>query len=276
MHSSRWLTNGYRSCTTPAKRTFEAERLQATKTINEKLQTLPQLGQVLLDASLDDQEVRAAAFAYITPEKLETALGETQQLIRPEHDAYVDYFGRFSPRIRRFSSQFLSTLRFYSCRDEQGLLEALELIRELHAGSRRKLPLTAPTTFIPNTWLSYIREEEGLNRRYYELASLWMLRQSLRSGDIQSTNSRRFRALESYFIPQPDWQSQQVQVLQSLGLPSDAHIRLAEREAELLDLIEQVEDLLNNWTLDKIKGANHLSLVYPTPQKPTERGFYPS
>lgn len=58
-----------------AKRTFEADRLQATKTINEKLQTLHKIGQILLDAEVDDQKVRTTAFEYITPAKLETTLG---------------------------------------------------------------------------------------------------------------------------------------------------------------------------------------------------------
>lgn len=229
-----------------ARRTFEADRLQATKTINEKLQTLHKLGQILLDAGVDDQEVRTTAFEYIPPVKLETALGETKQLIRPEQDAYVDYFGKFYPRIRRFSSHFLTTLQFHSRGNDQGLLSALELVREMHAGTRRKLPSTAPTEFIPDPWRIYVIEANGFNRRYYELAALWILRQQLRSGDIYVTHSRRFSTLESYFIPQEQWQTQRQDTVSLLGTSLDATVRLAEREAELLRLIEQVEALLND------------------------------
>lgn len=95
-----------------AKRTFEADRLQATKTIKEKLQTLHKIGHILLDAEVDDQKVRTTAFEYITPTKLEMALEETKQLIRPENDAYVDYFGKFYPRIRRFKEPFPNNLAF--------------------------------------------------------------------------------------------------------------------------------------------------------------------
>lgn len=228
-----------------AKRTFEADRLQATKTINEKLKTLHQIGQILLDAEVDDQKVRTTAFEYITPAKLETALGETKQLIRPENDAYVDYFGKFYPRIRRFSSHFLSTLQFHSRSKDQGLLQALDLVREIHAGIRRKLPDTAPTEFIPDTWRSYVIDAEGFNRRYYELAALWILRQHLRSGDIYLSHSRRFSTLESYFMSKEEWQKQRQETVSLLGTPIDATVRLTEREAELLRLIEQVEALLN-------------------------------
>ena len=228
-----------------AKRAFEADRLQATKTINEKLQTLHKIGQILLDAAVDDPKVRTIAFEYITPAKLETALGETKQLIRPENDAYVDYFGKFYPRIRRFSSHFLTTLQFHSRSSEQGLLTALDLVREIHAGTRRKLPETAPTEFIPDTWRAYVMEADGFNRRYYELAALWILRQQLRSGDLYVTHSRRFSTLESYFIPKEAWQQQRQETVRLLGTPIDANVRLAEREAELLRLMAQVEGLLH-------------------------------
>lgn len=229
-----------------AKRTFEADRLQATKTINEKLQTLHKLGQILLDSTVDDQTVRTIAFEYISPVQLEVALGETKQLIRPENDAYVDYFGKFYPRIRRFSSHFLSTLRFHSRGGNSGLLQALELVREIHAGIRRKLPDTAPTDFIPDTWRSYVLSPDGFNWRYYELAVLWVLRQQLRSGDIYVTHSRRFSTLESYFIPKEEWQVQQEGTTRLMGTPINDQVRLSQRSAELMRLIEQVELLLND------------------------------
>jgi hypothetical protein len=172
-------------------------------------------------------------------------LGETKQLIRPENDAYVDYFGKFYPRIRRFSSPFLTTLQFHSRSSEQGLLTALDLVREIHAGTRRKLPETAPTEFIPDTWRAYVMAADGFNRRYYELAALWILRQQLRSGALYVTHSRRFSTLESYFIPKEAWQQQRQETVRLLGTPVDANVRLAEREAELLRLMAQVEGLLH-------------------------------
>lgn len=229
-----------------AKRAFEADRLQATKTINEKLKTLHALGQILLDETIDDRTVRTAAFESISPVKLEAALLETKQLIRPADDAYVDYFGKFYPRIRRFSSHFLSTLCFHSRSSDRSLLSALDLIREIHAGIRRKLPSTAPLDFIPDNWRSYVLEIDSLNWRYYELAALWVLRQQLRSGDIYVTHSRRFSTLESYFIPPNEWLSQREGAISLMGTPINAKVRLHEREASLLNLIEQVELLLND------------------------------
>lgn len=64
-----------------AKREFEKDRLKATKNINEKLKTLRDLGQVLLDSDVDDQIVRPSAFEKISPEQLQIILGETSRWI---------------------------------------------------------------------------------------------------------------------------------------------------------------------------------------------------
>lgn len=75
-----------------AKREFKEDRLKATKSINKKLITLHDIGKILLDPDVEDTTVRSKAFEQISPEDLQIALGETENLIRPEQDGYVDYF----------------------------------------------------------------------------------------------------------------------------------------------------------------------------------------
>ena len=164
---------------------------------NEKLKTLQDIGQILLDGEIEDNSVRVKTFEYITPDDLKASLKETKQLIRPENDAYVDYFGKSYNRVRRFSSKFLATLKFQVRGNDSGLLTALNLVHEIHLGRRRKLPDDAPTEFVPEPWQPYVLEGQKLNRRYYELAALWLLRQQLRSGDIYLAQSRRFSEHQS-------------------------------------------------------------------------------
>lgn len=227
-----------------AKRQFDADRLQATRTLNEKLKTFKNLGAILLDESVDDQTVRATVFAYISPEQLQSSLAEAEKLIRPEEDAYVDYFCQCYRRVRRFSTQFLATLEFQARGDDLGLLDALQLIHEIHQGQRRKLPDTAPTDFIPKSWRAYVLETEPSNWRDYELAALWVLRQQLRSGDIYLLQSRRFSELATYLIPETDWPVKRQELVRLTGTPTEAGTRLQEREQELQALMAQVESLL--------------------------------
>jgi hypothetical protein len=228
-----------------AKRNFDSDRLMASKTIDQKLKTLQDIGHILLNQNIEDNSVRAKTFEYIAPDELKVSLSETKQLIRPENDAYVDYFGKSYNRVRRFSSKLLTILQFQARGNDLGLLTALNLVHEIHLGRRRKLPNDAPTDFIPEAWLPYVLEEQEINRRYYELAALWLLRQQLRSGDIYIPQSRRFSELETYFIPQKEWPSCRDEVVNLTGTPFDAKLRLAERESELVNLMGQVEELLN-------------------------------
>ena len=228
-----------------AKRNFDSDRLMASKTIDEKLKTLQNIGQILLDREIEDNLVRAKTFEQITSDDLKISLSETQQLIRPENDAYVDYFGKSYNRVRRFSSKLLATLQFQARGSDSGLLIALNLVHEIHLGRRRKLPDDAPTEFIPEPWQPYVRSGQELDRRYYELAALWLLRQQLRSGDIYLAQSRRFSELETYFIPTKEWSLCRDEVVNLTGTPIDAQLRLAERESELINLMGQVEELLH-------------------------------
>lgn len=253
-----------------AKRAFEQDRLKATQTINEKLQTLYEIGQILLNPDVEDKTVRPTAFEHISQLKLQVAIGETKQLIRPENDAYVDYFGKSYKRVRHFSGRFLATLQFHTREDDQGLLKALQLVREIHAGNRRKLPDDAPTGFVPEAWRPYVVQPEGIDRCYYELTALWVLRQHLRSGTIYLTHSRRFSELESYFIPKEEWSVQREQTISLLGTPIEAKVRLAERQAELVRFIDAVEALLNetNGDLREEKGVLVLSPIAAEERSP--------
>ena len=255
-----------------AKRTFEIERLKATESINDKLKTLQNLGEILLDDSIEPQTVRATVFESIKPKELRSTLEEAKQLIRPEEDAYVDYFCRSYRRVRCFSTQFLATLTFAARGDDQGLLRALVLVHEIHQGKRRKLPDDAPTDFVLKTWKAYIRDETGaFNWRHYELAALWVLRQQLRSGDIHLPNvSRRFCKFSTYLMPKADWQENQGDLAQLTGTPLDGKLRLRQREEELRHLMAQVEALLNTTGSDLREEKDKLVL---TPLEAEERAL---
>ena len=64
-----------------AKREFEDERLKATKTINQQLKTLREIGKILLDSEIEDASVRQEIFSFISPENLQNTLDKSEQLI---------------------------------------------------------------------------------------------------------------------------------------------------------------------------------------------------
>ncbi|CAN5813173.1 hypothetical protein BH24DEI2_BH24DEI2_24050 [soil metagenome] len=125
-------------------------------------------------------------------------------------------------------------------------MTALELVRDIHADKRNRVSNSAPTAFIPEDWLAYVWAEGGIDRHYYELAAIWVLRERLRSGDIYVKHSRRYIPVESYFIPKPVWPGQRLVVHELTGTPLTAEVRLVERETELRTLCQQAEIMLTD------------------------------
>jgi TnpA family transposase len=233
-------------CHTDAKKDLEAFRQQVANAMNEKLLLFRDLGQILLDPTVADDAVRAVSFQRVPAETLRTALAETKQLIRPRHDAYVDYFGHRYSYLRQFIPLFLHRLTFRSSHDHDPLLEAMVLLQDLGARKNRSpVPADAPLAFVPLAWRPYVVNRHGLiSRRYYELCTLWVLRQALRAGDIWVEHSRRYASPETYLIPPAEWPSRRPEVCELTGTPIDGTQRLAEREAELERLLSRVNQQL--------------------------------
>ena len=230
-------------CHSDAKRDLTEFQQRMASAVNDKLRLFQDLGEVLLDATVADAAVRPVSFQRVSEQTLRTALTETKQLVRPSHDAYVDFFGRRYSYVRQFAPAFLQRLTFRSCQDHHPLLQALTLLRELDAHPPRRPRLgDAPLAFIPAAWRSYVVDEQGhISRRYYELCTLWMLRQALRTGDIWVENSRRYADPETYLIPPQEWPKQRAKVCELTGTPGAGDQRLAEREADLERLLARVD-----------------------------------
>jgi hypothetical protein len=97
------------------------------------------------------------------------------------------------PQIRRYAPSLLEQFDFQAAPGGEDVLDAIELLREMNATGKRKLPDDAPTSFIGGQWEPFVRGAEGLDRRYYELCALSALRDRLRSGDIWVPGSRRYQ-----------------------------------------------------------------------------------
>ena len=167
---------------------FSHDRLAATKAINETMVVLRKLGSLFLGA--------ADADAALTEAEVRQAVSNAEHLTRPEDDAYTDYFAARHRKVQNFSKRLLEVMTFYPNAGDAGLLEGLTLVAKIHAGARRKLPVTAPTRFIPPVWELEVFGDEELNWRSYEIAALWVLREKLRSGDVYVKQSRRYLQLE--------------------------------------------------------------------------------
>lgn len=63
-------------------------------------------------------------------------------------------------RLRQSVPRWLEVLSFRSHRDDDELLEGIEVLRELNRSGRRKVPSDAPLTFVPKSWLPFVLSGE--------------------------------------------------------------------------------------------------------------------
>ena len=151
------------------------------------------------------------------------------------------------PLFKQFTPRLLEQFAFRQGFAGDDFGAALQLVSELQAGRRRKLPDQAPTGFLKPTWRKFVLGDAlspEQQRPAYELAVMATLRDRLRSGDVYVTPSHRYAALNSYLIPADEWERVRPERCAQLGLPPVTTDRLTERLQELEDLLGPMQTLL--------------------------------
>jgi hypothetical protein len=185
-----------------AGRELEEFRRGVAKATNEKVRLFRTVGRILLDPEVKDAEIRSLIYQQIAPDELRHAVDECEQIMRPLDDSYFDLLATRYSTLRQFAPRFLETFTWQSAREDDALLSAIAVLKELNASGARKIPADAPREFIPVKWEPYVIDEDGqTSRRYYELCLLWEMRDALRAGNLWVEGSRRYTNPESYLIP---------------------------------------------------------------------------
>lgn len=233
-------------CYGRSKSDLKEFRLSNAKTTNEKIRILKGVGRIILNKKIYDFELRDCVYDFVPEEKFRAIVEECDKLIRPENDKAYDFFANRYSYIRVFAPKFLEVLNFKSNQDDDSLLKALEVLKQLNDTGKRKVPDDAPIDFIGKSWLPYVKDKEGkIVRRYYEISTLWELRSALRSGDIWVENSRRHADPESYLIPKEKWPSMRADACRLLRLPENGEERIKQRQQELEDILLELDQKIS-------------------------------
>jgi TnpA family transposase len=226
-----------------ARRQLEEFRKGAARATNEKVRLFAELGVILLDERIADGEVRAAVYARVaSPDRLRSAVEESEKLMRPLDDNYFDFLAKRYPYLQQFAPAFLEAFEFRSNLRDSPLLAGVELLRELNAEGRRGIPEGAPSGFVPRKWRPYVFAEDGrIDRRYWKLCLLVVLREALRSGDVWVEGSRRYADPQSYLIPEDRWPSFRPELCLLSGALADAAEQLDRCRAELDEALSGLE-----------------------------------
>ncbi len=236
---------------------LESFRKGAARATNELVRHFNTIGRILLDPEIPDDRLRDAIRRYLPDERLREKLEVSDALVRPLDDSYFDLLAQRYNYIRSFSPRLLSSFTFRSNLDYDPLLAAVDLLRQLDEGRKRRVPEDAPRGFVSPKWLPYVVGEDGkIDRRYYELCVLWELRGALRSGDIWVEGSRRYADPESYLIPRERWLELRCEACRLLGAPEDGRERLGQLREELSARLSSIGDVLAGSDGVRVEGGD--------------------
>ncbi len=242
-------------CYTRSKSSLRKFQLEAAPAANEKLVAFREMLRILVNPAVPDHDLRLSLFEIMPEDECRSSLEECDLLIRPQHDQGYDFLGNRFSYIRKFSPQFLNALTFRSNQPDDPLLAAIRIIRELDDAGKRRVPVDAPVEFMQKSWRPYLADDQGkLNRKYYEIGTLWHLRAALRSGDVWVESSRRYADPESYLIPKEQWLLMREEECKALDLPLDGAERIKERRLELKALLAELDNKVSTEDGVRLEG----------------------
>ena len=184
-----------------AKHKHQQQFQKQGKAINDKVRLYSKIGQALLEAKEAGSDPYAAIEAVIPWDEFTESVSEAELLARPEGFDHLHLVGENFASLRRYTPALLDVLELRAAPAAQGVLAAVQTLRQMNADNLRKVPADAPTAFIKPRWKPLVITPEGLDRRFYEICALSELKNALRSGDIWVKGSRQFRDFDDYLLP---------------------------------------------------------------------------
>jgi hypothetical protein len=232
-----------------ADRAHKDNMFDRAKALDASARALLGMAKAMLDAKANNEDQVAAVERALGWERLKALVAATEiAVIDVKPDNLGEVVERYAS-VRRMSAVVLGAFAFRSWRENDPLLAALDVVRELHASGAKKLPPRAPTGFLRPVWRKLVKTETGLDRRAYEVAAMMSLRDRLRSGDVWVEGSRAFRAFDDLLLPRDAFENRRAAGELGLAVPDgfeawrDTKTRLLETRLGEIDALAAAGEL---------------------------------
>jgi len=231
-----------------------AEQLQEDgKQIKHTIGMFSSMGKLLIQAKEAGTDPWVLIEDHLNWDEFCEAVVEAESLANSQKMDYLHYVETNYSQIRRYAPALLEHFDFHSASGGKDVLDAIKLLRQLNETGKRKLPEGAPTSFVSPRWKSYVYQDEGLDRRYYELCALSELRNRLRSGDVWVPGSKQFQDFDSYLLGLSGYRELRESNEIPVAIDTDFKEYIAMRSEQLVKQLSEVDDLLKQGLLDDVK-----------------------
>lgn len=227
-----------------AKKSLEAYQLGVIKSQNQAVKTLTKTVEMVVDDTIENQYLRSKIFENLSKEAIQEALDVVLKITKPAYQTPLFFLLKAYARFKQFTPYLLSILDFKVAFSKDNFGTGLDLVTQLQNGTKRKLPESAPTHFITQSWLKLVIIDKMLQAPAYELCVLSVLNDRLQSGDVFVELSRKYADFNSFLIPKTRWQLASPEICLPFG-GLDMVERIDEKVLELTDLLGPLTDLLS-------------------------------
>ena len=168
----------------------------------------------------DDQPLlKKALWRQVEEGKLHSSRQDLQEFKQLEERGYGDLLLNRYPSLRKYFADFIQ-LPFAAKPGNEHLIQAIDLVRQLDAGTLTKLPPIAPTTFIPKELRRALRDQHGhLHRNAWEMGLALAVKEALRSGDLYLPQSKQHVSFWDLMLSNTRWQAVRTSAFDDLKQP---------------------------------------------------------
>jgi hypothetical protein len=211
-----------------ARNTLDQRHRDVRQRANKGLATVLRAMEIVTDETMPKESRVLNLYMQFD----DATLRESIRIVRDLHElgdrGYFDELLARHSHFRRYWPAFV-TLPFKGEPGTDGLLAAIELARTLNAGDR--VPDDAPVAFATGAWRAALTG--GRDRRLWELALAFAMRDALRSGDLYLAESRNHISFWNLVHSTDDWQNKRPDAYGALNLPTEADHAIDRLRAEL-------------------------------------------
>jgi TnpA family transposase len=222
------------------KQESKKERLKTLKELDEAARQLSLACSVLLDETIELQNVRSKAFQQVSRSRLQDAIAKVNAITRPQDDQqqkeWLDQFHR----IKRFLPRLVASVTLASTVAGQPVLEALQALLP-HLTGDAKEDFDPPLTHVPKSWRTHILQPEGVDLQAYTVCTTKLFRDALIRRDVFVIDSQYWNDPRRRLLRGKAWLAVKPTLCRALNLSEQPGPKLDELKRHLHASYEALE-----------------------------------